>query len=259
MAMTVKSRAVAVVPIISVSTTGLLSRTYRKHLEHQPFVSNRDELRRADELAWNNRWVSAAAVYRDIEKRSIEEKNEPAALYAHVSQYIVRAESESVQPLLSEIQPDLQRPDAASPELRLRLLVIEGMLATNFDAALARKVWKEVETQTKYEHEYRLMMRAPGEGGIAGFYLGDVRSSKREVTRAWIAARPLHDPAAQARYASVYGAGLVELQRDEEANRVPDSAIKTANANPEVAIPASLTTQRSLFAARRHGGRYGGQ
>jgi tetratricopeptide (TPR) repeat protein len=40
------------------------------------------------------------------------------------------------------------------------------------------------------------------------------------------------------RYASVYGAGLVELQRYNEALNPLDEAIKIATKNPDVAYPA---------------------
>jgi CHAT domain-containing protein len=210
----------------------------KRNEERLPDTSQISELRRADKLAWNNQWLEATSLYSDVESRDTKEGNVEQALYAHVSQYVVRAESEPLQPLLFDLQQDLKLPIAATPELRLRILVIQGMLATNFDAVLAKRVWSEVEVEARNQHQYRLMMRAIGEQGIANFYLGDIRSAKREVVRAWIAAKYLHDPAAQVRYESVYGAGLVELQRYKEANRVLDSAIRTAASHPGVAYPS---------------------
>lgn len=233
-----RPRTVAITVLTALGAIGLGIRQHTKAAVRELPLSGADELREADLLAWNNRWMSATALYADIEKRAIEQRNEPAALYACVSQYVVRAESEPVQPLLLHIQQDLKLPIASSPELHLRLLVIEGMLATNFDASLARSTWDSVENEARNEHKYRLMMRALGEKGIADFYLGNIRSAKKEVTRAWIAAKYLHDPAAQVRYESVYGAGLVELQRYNEAIRVLDGAIKTAKAHKEIAYPS---------------------
>ncbi|MCU1323521.1 MAG: hypothetical protein JWM43_3170 [Acidobacteriaceae bacterium] len=112
------------------------------------------------------------------------------------------------------------------------------MLATNYDAALAKRVWTRVEEEASSQHEYRLRMRAEGEKGIASFFLGDIRSAKKDVTRAWIAAKYLRDPAAQVRYASVYGAGLVELRRFDEAIRILDKAIAVANSHPQIAYPS---------------------
>lgn len=218
------------------------------HIEDVNFrlkTPHRNELNSADELAWNNRWIEASAIYQDIEPRSRKEENEAVALYAHVSRFVMRAESEPVQPLLHELEADQNLPVAATPRLHLRLLVIEGMLATNYDAALARRVWTRVEEEASSQQEYRLRMRAQGEKGIADFYLGDVRSAKKEVTRAWIAAKYLRDPAAQVRYASVYGAGLVELRRFDEAIHILDTAIAVATLIPRSPIRALRTTPRS--------------
>lgn len=196
------------------------------------------ELRAADELAWNNRWIEASSLYEEIEERSRKEGNQAVELYAHVSRFVMRAEFEPIQPLLNELETDQHLPIASTPQLRLRLRVIEGMLATNYDASVARRVWSRVEEEASSQQEYRLLMRAEGEAGIADFFLGDVRSAKKEVTRAWIAAKYLRDPAARVRYASIYGAGLVELHRFDEALHVLDSAIAVAGSHPEIAYPS---------------------
>jgi CHAT domain-containing protein len=211
------------------------------HIKHSSLrlkTPHRDELGYADDLAWNNRWIEASAIYQNLENQSRNEGNETVALYAHVSRFVFRAESEPVQPLLRELEDDLKLPIATSPRLRLRLLVIEGMLATNYDAALAKQVWTKVQEEASSQQEYRLRMRAQGEIGIADFYLGNVSSAKQDVTRAWAAAKYLRDPAAQVRYASVYAAGLIELRRFDEAIRFLDRAIATASARPEIAYPS---------------------
>lgn len=201
-------------------------------------TSHPNQLHAADELAWNNRWVEASTLYEELEERSRNEGNEAVALYAHVSCFVTRAEFEPVQPLLHELENDLNLPVAATPRLHLRLLVIEGMLATNYDAALAKRVWIRVEEDAINQQEYRLRVRALGEEGIADFFLGDVRSAKKEVTQAWLAAKYMRDPAAQVRYASVYGTALVELHRFDEAIHILDAAIAVASSHPEVAYPS---------------------
>lgn len=62
-----------------------------------------------------------------------------AALSSHVSRFVTHAEFEPIEPLLHELENDLSLPIAATPPLHLSLLVIEGMLATNYDAALAKR------------------------------------------------------------------------------------------------------------------------
>lgn len=194
-------------------------------------------LEQADDLSWNNRWLAASALYEKAEK-GFASRNPSKALYAHVSQFVLRAEREPIQPLLAELRADVRRPEASEPETRLRILEIEGMLETNYDASQARTTWTEVASIAKRRGHYLLSARASGELGIAAFFLGDVATAKRSVQRAWIVAKLLRDDAAHVRYASVYGAGLVELHRYGDALRVLDEAINVATSSKTVAYPS---------------------
>jgi tetratricopeptide (TPR) repeat protein len=98
------------------------------------------------------------------------------------------------------------------------------------------------------------MARAMGERGIAAFLLGDFAAAKKLVLRGWLTAKYLHDPAAHVRYASVYGAGLVELQRYDEAIHALDEAIDTAAKSPGVAYPSIAVNSKidALRGLHRH-------
>jgi len=76
-----------------------------------------------------------------------------------------------------------------------------------------------------------------GEQGIAAFILGDTETAKKQVVRAWGLSKVERDPAATVRYASVFGAGLVQLHRYKEALTPLDQAIKIATSNPTLAYP----------------------
>jgi CHAT domain-containing protein len=195
-------------------------------------------LARADDLSWKNEWMEAAPLYQQAEQLFSRQSRASKALYAHVSQFIPRAESEPISSLLVELRKDQSLPAARAPETKLRILVIQGMIETNYDASMARTTWETVQTLAKQQGHYLLMARAMGEQGIAAFLLGDFASAKRLVLRAWVAAKYLHDPAAHVRYASVYGAGLVELQRYNQAIRALDEAIRTAEQSPGIAYPS---------------------
>lgn len=195
-------------------------------------------LARADDLSWKNEWMEAAPLYQQAEQLFCRQNRPSKALYAHVSQFIPRAETEPISSLLVELQKDQSLPAAQAPETKLRILVIQGMIETNYDASMARTTWEKVQILAKQQGHYLLMARAMGEQGIAAFLLGDFASAKRLVIRAWIVAKYLHDPAAHVRYASVYGAGLVELQRYNEAIRALDEAIRTAEKSPGIAYPS---------------------
>lgn len=206
-------------------------------------------LQRADDLSWKNQWVDAAPIYARAERLFAKENRPSQALYAHVSQFIPRAESEEIPVLLVELQQDLALPAAQEPETRLRILVIQGMIETNYNAALASKTWRQVQILAGQQHHYLLMARAMGEQGIAAFLLGDITTAKKLVVRAWIVAKYLHDPAAQVRYASVYGAGLVEMHRYDEAVHVLDGAINTAARSQGIAYP-SIAVNSKIDALR---------
>jgi CHAT domain-containing protein len=206
-------------------------------------------LARADDLSWKNDWMEAAPLYQQAEQLFFRQNRASEALYAHVSQFIPRAESEPIFSLLVELQKDQSLPAARAPETRLRILVIQGMIETNYDASMARTTWEKVQTLARQQGHYLLMARAMGEQGIAAFLLGDFASAKRLVLRAWIMAKYLHDPAAHVRYASVYGAGLVELQRYKEAIKILDEAIRTAEESPGIAYP-SIAVNSKIDALR---------
>src|SRR5271163_1410863 len=129
-------------------------------------------LARADDLAWNNLWIAAQPLYADAERRFNAEHRPSEALYAHVSQFIPRAESEPIPPLLVELKRDRSLPAAQDFETKLRILTIEGMIETNYDASMAKKTWSQVETLAERRGRLRLTARALGEQGIADFLLG---------------------------------------------------------------------------------------
>jgi CHAT domain-containing protein len=191
---------------------------------------------RANDLSWNNRWIEATPIYQRVEQAYTAD-DRSKALYAHVSQFVVRAESEPSLPLLRELSNDLTLPEAKADETHLRILEIRGIIETNYDAGMARSTWATVQTLARDQHRYLLMARAMGEQGIAAFLLGDLAQARKQVLRAWLAAKYLGDDAAHVRYASVYGAGLVELQRYGDAVRVLDEAIDTARKSRRIALP----------------------
>lgn len=195
-------------------------------------------LERADELAWNNAWLEADPLYQKAESLFTAQDKSSKALYAHVSRFVVRAESEPIPSLLLELKRAEAQPAAQNPDTHLRVLLIEGMLDTNYDAAMARKTWDQVETIAIRRGYPRLAARAMGEQGIAAFLQGDVAAAGKRVRIAWVTAECLRDQAAHVRYASVYAAGLIELEQYESAMKVLDEAIHTAQTSRGVAYPS---------------------
>nr|AOS95250.1 CHAT domain-containing protein [uncultured bacterium] len=193
-------------------------------------------LQRADTLAWGNRWTDAQPFFLKAEQLFTQQHKPSEALYAKVSQ-IPPDESGSIPAKVLGLTQDLEKPEAREPETRLRILTIRGMLETNYDAAQARSTWEEVKKLALQRGHFELASRAEGEQGIAAFLLGDTNTAKKQVVTAWGLSKVEHDPAATVRYASVFGAGLVQLHRFKEALTPLDQAISIATSNPSLAYP----------------------
>lgn len=193
-------------------------------------------LDRADALSWTNRWAEAQPIYAQA-AGLFRKENQPAkALYAEVSE-IPPDEATSVVTHILSLKRDLDSPEGQDPTTRLRILTILGMLETNYDASEALATWKEVEKLAVSRGEVRLATRAGGEQGIAYFILGDTNTAKNKVVRAWGLSQVERDPAATVRYASIFGAGLVQIHRYKEALQPLEKAISIAKNNPDIAYP----------------------
>jgi tetratricopeptide (TPR) repeat protein len=194
-------------------------------------------LDRADTLAWGNLWVPAAPLYAKAQRLFVAENRPDKALYAEVSQ-IPPDESGSVPAKILQLTRDLAQPAAQNAETRLRILTIRGMLETNYDAAQARATWEDVKTLALKQGHLEQATRAEGEQGIAAFFLGDTETAKKLVVRAWGLSKVERDPASTVRYASVFGAGLVQLHRYKEALTPLDQAITIAASDSALAYPS---------------------
>jgi len=124
------------------------------------------------------------------------------------------------------------------------------MFEVNYDSGMARETWTEVQALASRQRHYLLAARAMGEQGVAAFLLGDIATAKKNVVKAWTVAK-VADPGAHIRYASLYGAGLVELHKYQEALGPLDEAIKVAGktrgaAYPTIAINAKIDALSGL-------------
>ncbi len=208
-------------------------------------------LKRADDLSWLNSWIQAEPLYRQAELEFTQRHQLSKALYARVSEMPAQSESSTTIPSqIALLRQDLKLPEAQDPETRLRVLTILGMLEANYDAAMARRTWSDVESLAIQRHHYLLASRAVGEQGFAAFLLGDTATAKKDVVRAWTVAKVV-DPAAHIRYASMYGAALVEFHKYKEALGPLNEAIRVAAktrgaAYPSIAVDAKIEALSGL-------------
>ena len=238
------ARRILVVAIALTLVGGVIAYQWLRHEDSAAVI-----LDNADVLAWNNQWMQAAPLYARAEKLFVRQGRKSQALYAHVSQFIPRAEMEPLPDLLYELRKDEALPEAQDQETHLRILLIEGMIETNYDASMAQTTWAQIEHIAATHGHYLLMARAWGEEGIAAFLLGDIATAKKLVSRAWTVSRVFHDSAAHVRYASAFGAGLVEFRHYDEALRTLNEAIDTATSSRGVAYP-SIAVNSKIDALR---------
>ncbi len=213
-------------------------KVFRRLISHGPEAL----LERADEMSWLNSWINAEPLYHQAELQFIERHQPSKALYARVSQMPAHSESSiSIPKQIALLRSDLDLPEGKDNETRLRILTILGMLEVNYDAGMARQTWGDVQALAMRQHHYLLATRAQGEQGIAAFLLGDIATAKRNVVRAWMVAKAL-DPGAHIRYASMYGVGLVEMHKYQEALGPLNEAINVANKTSGAAFPTIAIT-----------------
>ncbi len=225
--------------IVGVSTAVLACGYFYAIAPHHSWAnpeSAQGLLDKADALSWTNRWAAAAPVYAKATTLFQKEHQPAKALYAEVSELPVD-ESISVAAKIRRLDEALSTSAAEDPATRLRILTIKGMLETNYDAGLALTTWRQISDLAVKRGEVRLASRATGEQGIAAFMLGDTNTAKNQVIAAWGLSVAERDPAATVRYASVFGAGLVQIHRYKEALKPLDTAISIATKNPDIAYP----------------------
>ena len=231
-------RSVSILVFVGALTVAVVAvKLYYRHVQHHASGKAQDLLDAADALSWNNRWADAAPLYGQAERLFLAEGHRSKALYARVSQLIPGYESSSLPGTIDKLIDDLSKPEAQDNETRLRILTVLGTIENNYDASMARSTWMQVARLAKHQGHFFLASRAMGEEGIAAYILGDMSSAKRDVIAAWEVSKFFHDDAAHIRYATLYGAGLAELHRYNEALLALNDAINTAQKNPAVAYP----------------------
>ncbi len=218
---------------------------------HEPNAWSPDGLvKRADDLAWKNQWIAARPLYERARIGFLQQHQPAKALYAEVSEIPVDVEHSNVPSELARLTADLQKPEAADPRTRLRILEVLGMLETNYDGAFALKTWTEVGRLATEQGRLWLATRATGEQKIAAYFLGDLATAKKKVGAAWKIAQYGGDPGAHIRYASMFGAGEVDQHHYKTALEPLNEAINTAKhtgaAYPTIAVYAKIEALANL-------------
>jgi CHAT domain-containing protein len=249
---TARVLAAVLILIVCVIGFGYLYKWQRRHSSN-PRIRLREL---ADEKAWLNDWIGASPLYQQLEQVCETAKDDSCVLYARVSQIPPRSETLSLPDQIRALTQDLDLPSAQSYDTHLRILSVRGMLEVNYDAAMTRKTYSEIEKLAWQRGRFLVAARAIGEQGIAEFLSGNIQSAKRKVIYAWSMSKVFRDRAAQIRYASLYAEGLIQVGRFAEARKVVTGAIDIAAKTPGAPYPgmARAAEMQSLAGLKDYDG-----
>lgn len=195
-------------------------------------------LAEADRLAMLNNWHKARPLFADAERLFAAAGDERNALYCKISRLRADVQSMSFIEVAEYLDRELSNPLVqADAKLRLRLLVVKGNIDLEIDPPSSRRDWEEVLAIAQSLKDKRWESRAKGELGVVAFVEGDSAKAKDLVAGALIYALASADVAAQIRYLTLVGEGMLELDRPEDALRYLDQALAIAATNPDLSFP----------------------
>lgn len=213
------------------------SGSYR-HTAHTQSADPKQLLAEADHYAWLGNWAIAAPLYSRAETLFKERGDAPDEIHARVGHIRGTAETMPFAKVSSMLEEQLENPIVQNdPHLKLWCLAQKGYTDLDVDPPSARRVWEQVRVIAKSLGERAWEGRASGELGIISFLEGDGATAKKLVGGAFFTAVRTGDVGAQIRYFSMFGNGLNELNRYDEALEYFNRALVLADHTPDIGFP----------------------
>ena len=195
-------------------------------------------LAEADRLAFLNNWHKARPLFAQAEQLFATAGDQRNALYCKISRLRADVQSMPFTEVASYLEQELTNPLVkADPKLRMRLLVVKGNIDLEIDPPASRRDWEEVLAIAQSANDKRWESRAKGELGLVAFVEGDSAKAKDLVGGALLNAFGSGDVAAQVRYLTLVGEGMVKINRPEDGLKYLDKALAIAAANPDLSFP----------------------
>jgi CHAT domain-containing protein/tetratricopeptide (TPR) repeat protein len=203
-------------------------------------------LREADRLGWLRAWTAAEPKFLEAQKLFAARGDGRDALYAEVSAFRGALPRMSVPAASARLAEYLDQPLVQSDDrLRLRVLVIKGETDEDLDPTLAAESWRAAQTVAERLGDAAWANRARGELGLVAFLQGDVAASIVGLGQATRVAQTNGDTSSLVRWTTLFGLGLTELNRPQEALDFYDRALKIAATVPELQFPVMTYVGRS--------------
>ncbi len=178
-------------------------------------------------------------MYRELESRFTAAGDSRDAIYAHISRLRGDLEHMNLQVLSLYLAAQLKRPEVQKdPRLKIRCLEVKGNVDLNLDGVSARPAFEELEKVANQVGEKQIAARASGDLGIVAFLEGNTSEAKWRVARAIASAILRRDAAAESRYLTLFGVGMVQQHHADQGLWALDKAIRIAEDNSDVvAVP----------------------
>lgn len=195
-------------------------------------------LHRADHYYWLSNGPAAAPLFAKAEKLFAAEGDSRNEIYARVGRLRSQAETMSFVDLSRILNDQLQNPIVQNdPRLRLWCLIAKGYTDIEIDYRVSKRDWLEAQDIAKSLGESQWVTRASGELGLIAFLEGNPGRAARLLGGALLSTMTNGDTAGQVRFLELLGRGFEEVNRNAEALRFFERAIKLAEADPDCGLP----------------------
>ena len=195
-------------------------------------------LAEAERLAWLKNWTRAEPLFASAERAFAargDRRNELYALISKLRGQLPQLPNAEVSQTLADLLTDpLVKSDQ---RLRLRCLVVKGDTDLDMDAGLAERDWTEALALAKALNDKGWESRATGELGILAFLQGDSSAALIKVGMALTQAHASGDIGAELRYLTLFGNGMTEIGRPEQALTYFDRALTIAHQEKDLQEP----------------------
>lgn len=210
-------------------------------------------LEEADRLAWLKSWVRAEPIFAEAERQFALRGDRRNELFARIGR--LRGQLPRLPaPLVSQQLADYLDDPLVKNDLRLRLrcLVIKGETDEDIDPAAAERAWLEALDVAKQIGDSAWENRVRGELGIVAGLQGDINTSIVGIMSAVKVAESNGDVPSVVRWQTIFGRGLAEFGKPEQALAVFDQALAVAAKVPELQPPMmTLLAKGSTLAKLR--------
>lgn len=195
-------------------------------------------LEEGDRLAWLKNWSQAEPLFAEAEKAFAANGDRRNELYARVNRIRGELPRLSIAAVSQQLADLLDDPIVRTDDrLRLRCLVIKGETDEDLDPDLAEESWKEALAIAEKLKDAGWSNRAKGELALVAGTQGNMTAAMTGLIGAIQTADKLGDKPSVVRWTTIFGHGLSQFGRQEEAISQYDRALKIGETIPELSFP----------------------